>query len=65
MLNKTQQKQLEAKTGPLDLIPPPLRDELVKAFLKVLQIEKEKKRRREWKPTGTELDVVNPTGGNV
>ena len=44
MLNKTEQKQLEAKVGSLDLLPPHLQQELITAFYKVLQVEKEKKR---------------------
>jgi len=44
MLNKTEQKQLEAKVGSLDLLPPHLQQELITAFYKVLQVEKAKKR---------------------
>tara|TARA_Y100001938_G_C7809869_1_gene291373 strand:+ start:28 stop:384 length:357 start_codon:yes stop_codon:yes gene_type:complete len=44
MLNKTQQKQLEAKVGSLDLVPAHLKQALIEAFLKALQIEKEKQR---------------------
>ena len=44
MLNKTEQKQFEAKVGSLDLLPPHLQQELIIAFYKVLQVEKEKKR---------------------
>ena len=44
MLNKTEQKQLEAKVGSLDLLPPHLQQELIIAFYKTLQVEKEKKR---------------------
>ena len=40
MLNKTQQKTLEAKIGPLELLPAQLKQELVTAFLLALKIKK-------------------------
>ena len=43
MLNKTQQKTLEAKVGPLKLLPASLKQELVKAFLQALKVERKQK----------------------
>ena len=43
MLNKTEQKQFEAKVGPLELIPKHLQQELLQAFkLALLQDKKQK-----------------------
>tara|TARA_R100001594_G_scaffold150457_1_gene211734 strand:+ start:1295 stop:1651 length:357 start_codon:yes stop_codon:yes gene_type:complete len=43
MLNKTQQKTLEAKVGPLELLPANFKQELILAFLRALAKEKKQK----------------------
>jgi hypothetical protein len=43
MLNKTQQKTLERQVGSLDLIPESMKQILIEAFLKSLEIERKQK----------------------
>tara|TARA_R110000824_G_scaffold100422_1_gene238800 strand:+ start:213 stop:611 length:399 start_codon:yes stop_codon:yes gene_type:complete len=43
MLNAAQQNKLEQKVGPLELLPPALVEELIRAFLKSLEIERKQK----------------------